>query len=62
MHAAAVEAEAKNCPARSVPPGEFSVMLVRAGCGLSELEARKLVAAVFAAPDMLRVDVVELFD
>ena len=37
-------------------------MLVRAGYGLSELEARKLVAAVFAAPDMLRVDVVELFD
>jgi hypothetical protein len=58
---AAVAAEANKPPGTIIPPYDLSVTLVRAGYGLTELEARKVVDAAFASPEF-PPDVRALFD
>jgi|AP3Bu8745761321_1050154.scaffolds.fasta_scaffold33580_1 hypothetical protein len=56
MHEALVEAP------NQITYDELGVILMRASYGLTDQEARKMVAEIFAAPDVLPADVLALLD
>jgi hypothetical protein len=62
MRDALIEAEANKEPGTVIPYDEAGVILMRAGYGLSEGEARRMVDEIFANPTVMPRDVLELLD